>query len=111
MEFTHTGYLVPNKESLDKVTGRTKKEGILLGINLNEDEIMEVAKKNGRMVEVVLKPEIKITESHRCPRYSRRRTDRTLNTVVQLKILSILDFMNHSRGKSDFHMRKKWIVF
>nr|WP_320406856.1 3H domain-containing protein [Methanobacterium lacus] len=54
----------PNKESLDKVTSQLKKEGILLGINLNEDEIMEVTKKNGRMVEVVLKPEIKITESH-----------------------------------------------
>lgn len=54
----------PNKESLDKVTNELKKEGILLGINLNEDEIKDVAKKHGRMVEVVLKPEIRITESH-----------------------------------------------
>ncbi len=54
----------PNKESLEKVAEELKKEGFLLGINLNEDEIKELAKKHGRMVEVVLKPEMKITEMH-----------------------------------------------
>ena len=54
----------PNKESLEKVAEELKKEGFLLGVNLTEDEIKETAKKHGRMVEVVLKPEIKITENH-----------------------------------------------
>ena len=54
----------PNKESLEKVAEELKKEGLLLGINLNEDEIKKLAKKHGRMVEVVLKPEMKITEMH-----------------------------------------------
>jgi voltage-gated potassium channel len=54
----------PNKESLEKVAEELKKEGFLLGINLNEDEIKDIAKKNGRMVEVVLKPEMVITEMH-----------------------------------------------
>jgi len=54
----------PTKESLEKVTDELKKDGILLGVNLNEDEIKEVAKKHGRIVEVVLKPEIKIIETH-----------------------------------------------
>ena len=54
----------PNKESLEKVAEELKKEGFLLGVNLTEDEIKETAKKHGRMVEVVLKPEIKITEIH-----------------------------------------------
>jgi voltage-gated potassium channel len=54
----------PNKESLEKVVEELKKEGLLLGVNLNEDEIKEVAKKKGRMVEVVLKPEMIITEMH-----------------------------------------------
>jgi voltage-gated potassium channel len=54
----------PNKESLEKVADELKKEGLLLGVNLNEDEIKEVARKHGRMVEVVFKPEIKITETH-----------------------------------------------
>ena len=54
----------PTKESLEKVAEELKKEGLLLGINLNEDEIKELARKYGRMVEVVLKPEMKITEIH-----------------------------------------------
>ncbi|WP_338038016.1 3H domain-containing protein [Methanobacterium spitsbergense] len=54
----------PTKESLEKVAEELKKEGFLLGVNLTEDEIKETAKKHGRMVEVVLKPEIKITENH-----------------------------------------------
>ncbi len=54
----------PNKESLEKVVEELKKEGLLLGVNLNEDEIKELARKHGRMVEVVLKPEMRITEMH-----------------------------------------------
>jgi len=54
----------PNKESLEKVVEELKKEGLLLGVNLNEEEIKEVARKKGRMVEVVLKPEMIITEMH-----------------------------------------------
>ncbi len=54
----------PDRESLDKVAEELKKEGLLLGVNLNEDEIREAAKKHGRIVEVIVKPEIKITETH-----------------------------------------------
>jgi voltage-gated potassium channel len=54
----------PTKESLEKVVEELKKEGLLLGVNLNEDEIKEVARKKGRIVEVVLKPEMIITEMH-----------------------------------------------
>jgi voltage-gated potassium channel len=54
----------PTKESLESVAEELKKEGMLLGINLDEDEIKELARKYGRMVEVVLKPEMKITEIH-----------------------------------------------
>ena len=54
----------PNKTSLDKAINELKREGILLGVNLSEDEIKDVARKHGRMVEVVLKPEIRITEIH-----------------------------------------------
>ena len=54
----------PNKESLKKVAEELEKEGLLLGVNLNEDEIKELARKHGRMVEVVLKPEMRITEMH-----------------------------------------------
>ncbi len=54
----------PNKESLEKVVEELKKEGLLLGVNLNEEEIKEVARKKGRIVEVVLKPEMIITEMH-----------------------------------------------
>ena len=53
----------PNKESLEKVVEELKKEGFLLGVNLNEEEIAEFAKKHG-VTEVVLKPEIRITENH-----------------------------------------------
>lgn len=54
----------PDKESLDKVAEELKKEGFLLGVNLNDDEIREAARKYGRIVEVIVKPEIKITETH-----------------------------------------------
>jgi voltage-gated potassium channel len=54
----------PDKESLDKVAQELKKEGFLLGVDLKEDEIKDAARKYGRLVEVVIKPEIKITESH-----------------------------------------------
>ncbi|AEG19202.1 3H domain-containing protein [Methanobacterium paludis] len=54
----------PTKESLDKVAEELKKEGFLLGINLNEEEIKDAVKKHGKLVEVVLKPEMKITEIH-----------------------------------------------
>jgi voltage-gated potassium channel len=54
----------PNKESLKKVAEELEKEGLLLGVNLNEDEIKELVRKHGRMVEVVLKPEMRITEMH-----------------------------------------------
>lgn len=57
----------PNREALNAVTDELKKEGILLGVNLTEDEIKEVARKYGRLVEVVIKPEIKITENHSLP--------------------------------------------
>ncbi|EKQ54668.1 MAG: K+ transport system, NAD-binding component [Methanobacterium sp. Maddingley MBC34] len=54
----------PDKETLEKVAEELKKEGFLLGVDLNEEEIKEVARKYGRLVEVVIKPEIKITETH-----------------------------------------------
>jgi voltage-gated potassium channel len=54
----------PDKHSLEKVAKELKNEGILLGIDLNEEEIKEKARKYGRLVEVVIKPEIKITEMH-----------------------------------------------
>lgn len=54
----------PNRETLDKVAEELKKEGFLLGVNLNENEIKEAARKYGRFVEVIVKPEMKITENH-----------------------------------------------
>ncbi len=54
----------PDKETLEKVADELKKEGFLLGVDLSEDEIKEVARKYGRLVEVVIKPEIRITEIH-----------------------------------------------
>ncbi|BDZ69842.1 3H domain-containing protein [Methanobacterium petrolearium] len=54
----------PDKENLEKVAEELKKEGFLLGINLTEKEIKEAARKYGRLVEVVIRPEIKITETH-----------------------------------------------
>jgi len=54
----------PDKETLGKVAEELKKEGYLLGVDLNEEEIKEAAQKYGRLVEVVIKPEIKITETH-----------------------------------------------
>lgn len=54
----------PDKETLEKVAEELKKEGFLLGVDLNEEEIKEAARKYGRLVEVVIKPEINITETH-----------------------------------------------
>jgi voltage-gated potassium channel len=54
----------PDQETLEKVADELKKEGFLLGVDLSEDEIKEVAHKYGRLVEVVIKPEIRITEIH-----------------------------------------------
>ncbi len=54
----------PDKESLKKVIDELEKEGLLLGVNLDENEIREAARKYGRIVEVVIKPEMKITETH-----------------------------------------------
>ena len=53
-----------DRESLDRIVAELKKEGLLLGVNLNDNEIKEAARKHGRIVEVIVKPEIKITESH-----------------------------------------------
>lgn len=54
----------PNKEALKAVADELKKEGLLIGMNMNEDEIKEAAHKYGRLVEIVIKPEFKITETH-----------------------------------------------
>lgn len=54
----------PDKKSLKRVIDELKKEGILLGVNLDENEIRETARKYGRLVEVIMKPEMKITETH-----------------------------------------------
>lgn len=54
----------PSKEALDAVVNDLKQEGFLLGVNLDEEEIQEAARKYGRLVEVVIKPEIKVTETH-----------------------------------------------
>lgn len=54
----------PDKKSLDAVAKELENEGFLLGIDLEEQEIKEAARKYGRLVEVVIKPEIKITEMH-----------------------------------------------
>jgi voltage-gated potassium channel len=54
----------PDKETLEKVAEELKKEGYLLGVDLDEEQIKEAARKYGRLVEVVIKPEIKITETH-----------------------------------------------
>ncbi len=54
----------PDKETLEKLAKELKKEGILLGVNLEPDEIKEVARKYGRLVEVVIKPEMIIVENH-----------------------------------------------
>jgi len=54
----------PDRESLSGVADDLKKEGFLLGVDLNKNEIREIVKKHGKIVEVIIKPEIKITESH-----------------------------------------------
>jgi voltage-gated potassium channel len=54
----------PDRENLDNVARELKKEGFLLGINLNDDEIREAGMKHGRTVKVIMKPEMKITEIH-----------------------------------------------
>lgn len=57
----------PDEESLENVERELKTDGLILGANLDEDEIKEVARKYGRLVEIVIKPEIKITETHTVP--------------------------------------------
>ncbi len=54
----------PDKKTLDRVVKELEKEGLLLGVNLSEDEIKEVARKHGRLVEVIIKPEMTIVENH-----------------------------------------------
>lgn len=54
----------PDKETLNKVAEELKREGLLLGVDMDEKEIREAARKYGRLVEVVIKPEMKITETH-----------------------------------------------
>ncbi|MCK9151430.1 3H domain-containing protein [Methanobacterium alcaliphilum] len=54
----------PDKETLNKLADELKKEDLLLGVNLEADEIKNVARKYGRLVEVVIKPEITIVENH-----------------------------------------------
>lgn len=54
----------PDKETLQKIADELEKEGLLLGVNLEPEEIKEVARKYGRLVEVVIKPEIRIIENH-----------------------------------------------
>jgi len=54
----------PDKKSIDKVVKELEEEGLLLGVNLSEDEIKEVARKHGHLVEVIIKPEIRIVENH-----------------------------------------------
>ena len=49
---------------MNAVADELKQEGLLLGVNLNEDEIKEAARKYGRLVEVVIKPEMRITDTH-----------------------------------------------
>ncbi len=54
----------PDKKSLEKVVNELDKEGLLLGVNLEDQEIKKIAKKYGRLVEVVIKPEMLIVENH-----------------------------------------------
>ncbi len=54
----------PDKETLNKVAEELKKEGLLLGVDMDEEGIKEAARKYGRLVEVVIKPEMRITENH-----------------------------------------------
>ncbi|MDD1775030.1 MAG: NAD-binding protein [Methanobacterium sp.] len=54
----------PNKVALQAVADELRKEGLLIGVDLDEDEIKEAARKYGRLVEILIKPEIKITETH-----------------------------------------------
>ncbi|MEM4525740.1 MAG: 3H domain-containing protein [Methanothermobacter sp.] len=54
----------PDKKALEKVVEELEEEGLLLGVNLSEDEIKEVARKHGRLVEVIIKPEMTIVENH-----------------------------------------------
>jgi voltage-gated potassium channel len=54
----------PDKETLNKIADELEKGGLLLGVNLEPEEIKEVARKYGRLVEVIIKPEIRIVENH-----------------------------------------------
>lgn len=61
----HSHYISgPSKKALNAVADELKQEGLLLGVNLNEDQIKEAARKYGRLVEVVIKPEMRITDTH-----------------------------------------------
>ena len=54
----------PDKKTLKKLEEELKKENLLLGVNLDDDEIKEVGRKYGRLVEIIIKPEMNILESH-----------------------------------------------
>lgn len=54
----------PDKKTLDRVVKELEEEGLLLGVNLSEEEIKKVARKHGRLVEVIIKPEMTIVENH-----------------------------------------------
>ena len=54
----------PDRESLNRALDELKREGILLGVNLDEDEIKEVARKYGRIVEIIIRPEMSVVENH-----------------------------------------------
>ncbi len=54
----------PDRKTLDQLVKELKKKNLILGVNLTHDQIMEFTKKNSKMVEVILKPEIRIIENH-----------------------------------------------
>jgi voltage-gated potassium channel len=54
----------PDKKTLKKLEEELKKENLLLGVNLDDDEIKEVGRKYGRLVEIIIKPEMIVVESH-----------------------------------------------
>lgn len=54
----------PDKKTLKKLEEELKKENLLLGVNLDDDKIKEVGRKYGRLVEIIIKPEMIVLESH-----------------------------------------------
>lgn len=54
----------PSKENLEKVVEDLKKEGILLGVNLDDEKIKEITRKYGMLAEVMVKPEITVVNKH-----------------------------------------------